>query len=121
MVEDISFVNRKFGAEPKRCPQGLYDPRPVFLRKTTNSDLKEFEDELNLLPTSCGFLHLLSKAGDDVAKSSQAALLLLPRSVKAQVTSTLLEIIFTSILIIFCKKLVIILLQGLPLPKSSRI
>ena len=64
MVEDISFVNKKFGAEPKRCPQGLYDPRLVSLRKTTNSDLKEFEDELNLLPTSYGFLHL-SKPGDD--------------------------------------------------------
>ena len=53
MVEDISFVNKKFGAEPK-SPQGLYDPRPVSLRKTTNSDLKEFEDELNPLYPKVG-------------------------------------------------------------------
>ena len=81
MGEDISFTNKKFGAELKRSPQELYYPRPVSLRKTTSFDLKEFDNELNLSPTSCGFLHLLSKPGDVVAKSTQAALPLLPRKV----------------------------------------
>ena len=61
-VEDISFSSFSYGKEePIRVHHKLYDPRPPSMRNTTQLDLDELVQELESLPVSSGFVHLLKK------------------------------------------------------------
>ena len=91
MVENISFRNEKFNAEPKRNVGEIFDPRPSALRRTTTAEIEELNDSLQCLSTTCGFVHLLSKPSE-VPNSEQDTLPLIPRSVKAKINHQILKV-----------------------------
>ena len=83
-VEDITFSSLPYEKTANfRFHYKSYDPRPPKMRKTSKTDLEEFAQQLEDLPTSCGFLQLLSRAVSQVDKTN--ALPLTPRSMQARV------------------------------------
>ena len=84
-VEDITFSSLPYEKTANsRFHYKSYDPRPPKMRKTSKTDLEEFAQQLEDLPTSCGFLQLLSRAVSQVDKTNRA-LPLTPRSMQVHV------------------------------------
>lgn len=61
-VEDISFSSLPYGKyTTTRIHHKSYDLRPPLMRKTTRLDLDGFLEQLESLPVTCGFVHLLKQ------------------------------------------------------------
>ena len=84
-VEDITFSSLPYEKTANsRFHYKSYDPRPPKMRKTSKTDLEEFAQQLEYLPTSCGFLQYLSRAVSQVDKTNHV-LPLTARSMQARV------------------------------------
>ena len=89
-VEEISFSSLSFGKEgPIRIHHKSYDPRPPSMRNTTQLDLDELVEELESLPVSSGFVHLLKKPS--ALDKSNSALPLIPRSIQARIQHKIMQ------------------------------
>ena len=84
-LEHITLSSLPYGKTANsRFHYKSYIPRPLKMRKTSKIDLEVFSQQLKDLPTSCGFLHLLSQPASQVDKPKYL-LPLTPRSIQARV------------------------------------
>jgi len=63
------------------------------MQKTTKTELEEFTQQLNTLPTSCRFLHLLSQPSEAEPATHAHLLPLTPRSIQARVRHKLSQVV----------------------------
>jgi len=93
-VEGIDFCSLPYGKNTiTRTHYEPYDPRPPSMQKTTKTELEEFTQQLNTLPTSCGFLHFLSQPSEAEPATHAHLLPLTPRSIQARVRHKLSQVV----------------------------
>ena len=91
-AEDISFSSLPYGKDTTtRIHYKSYDPRPPLMRKTTQLDLDEFLEQLESLPVTCGFVHLLKQPASFDAPRLSALLPLIPHSIQAHLRHKILQ------------------------------